>query len=99
LDTNHIKSFSDLFGRLDEDGKIIVITTQSPHGSVQLGHYAAGAIPGAISGYNMPPDTAAAKISFGQAIGLDQHSTKELIQTPLSGDFDPKYARLALKAA
>lgn len=72
----------DALGTAHRDGAVVVVTTQCPHGEVQLGHYAvsAGLLgTGAISGGSLPTESLVARLN----LLLSQQMTPDEIRAAL----------------
>ena len=70
-------------------GKIIVAISQCPHGTIEIGHYAAGQLlseAGVISGDDMTPEAAYTKLVHLLAQPLPTEERLRRFRTPLAGE-------------
>jgi L-asparaginase/Glu-tRNA(Gln) amidotransferase subunit D len=88
------KSLVPLVQALTAAGKIVVITSQSRHGYVDLQRYENGkqiAEAGAIGAQDMTNETTIVKLMH--LLGLypnDPEHVKKILQTPIAGEIDPQ---------
>ncbi|RCV86478.1 asparaginase [Billgrantia montanilacus] len=71
------------------EGKLLAAVSQCPHGSITIGHYAAGqglAEAGVLSGDGMTPEAVLAKLVHLLAQPLDDRERRRRFLTPLVGE-------------
>lgn len=82
-------SLLPIIGRAFENGTIVVVCTQCPHGTVQLGTYeTSDALKsfGGVSGTDMTTEAAVAKLYYLFSKGLDKNEIKRLMEENLRGE-------------